>query len=911
VKFLLKPRRSLQKFKETASRQFTDREEPKKSFLNAFHLMDENPFKVLVFYGVGGIGKSRLQRELQTLTTNLDDSAVKISIDFRDEKHREQAEALIWLRQQVAKEYKIKFTTFDLAYAIYWKKVKPQLALKSEQLSIPFLEEGNFITELINNLEPIPVVEWIPKTLKFIIGLAQYKEMIQWWNGIGKEVLSDLKDMHPKDIEDMLLVYWASDLIEWLKANNRKAIFFFDTYEALWEKDRTVGSFNEKDEWIRDLILQFDEVPVLNIICGREKINWVKYNSEWENYIEQHLMGELSVSDCKSFLGSCGIVDDAIQETIIKGSEGLPYYLDLMVDTHQLIQRKRPPVTEDFSKRPEEVLDRFLRYLDRPEQETLKILSVTRFWSEDLFADLVTEFKTTYPITAFVDLCQFSFIDGHIQNGHWKMHKLMRSGLQDQLKEQSPSRFEQVHRFLFSYYTKKMTDKGQSVDRMTTAFVEGLYHAEKILDEESLIDWLSKHTILLINNGKWSTLILELERMINHYSSKKLHAYSLHKMGELLALRGQHELAEIKLLVSIRLYEEELHDLKNIAQVQKRLGDLYRNSSKYEKSIQAFKSALINLEGFGNDDIESNQEMAYISLRLGKIYKFLSQYELAKSNYENALNLCNQLIDSKDASSSIFATLGQAYEKLAELISDEVQVKDPAAVNYLNKAIKAYENALQDKEMMDYIPVLAHHGLAYKRLAEFYSKDTHAKEKVNNFQKAIEIYNEVIKLAPDYIDGHEMRGHAAADLMRIQIHIDDYKGGLDSFQLAVRSFESAIALSQKQGSSLNRLSSTYRLLGGLYRKQKNYALAIENYQIAVQKSDQVFIHAPEYIYAFNSRGKLFREMGDCYTEMQDHVNAVKYYKESLACYETTLQKSPHSRSALQCRDELWGLIKEA
>ncbi|WP_442596621.1 tetratricopeptide repeat protein [Neobacillus sp. D3-1R] len=908
---MLRAKRSLQRFKETASRQFTDREAPKQSFLKAFHSIQEDRFKVLVFYGVGGIGKSRLLKELQTLTSSLDETAIKVSIDFRDEKHREPSEALIWLRQQLTQEYKIKFTTFDLAYGVYWSKIKPQLTLKSEQKNIPFLEEGDFIGELINQLEHLPVVQWIPKTLKFINGLSQYKEMIQWWSGIGKNVLNDLKDMHPKDIEDMLLVYWASDLIEWLKQNNRKAIFFFDTYEALWEKNRTVGSYSEKDEWIRDLILQFEEVNVLNIICGREKINWGKYNPEWDQYVEQHLIGELSIKDCKSFLNSCGITDELIQDTIIKGSEGLPYYLDLMVDTYQLIQRTRTPVIDDFSKRPEEVLNRFLKYLDRPEQETLKILSFTRFWSEDLFADLVTEFNTFYPITAFHDLCQFSFIDEHNENDYWSMHKLMRVGLQDQLIKESPQIFEQVHFFLYKYYTKQLDKPNPSSNQLVTFFAEGLYHGEMVLKEEELVEWLAKYTIILINHGKWASLIHELEKLLKHHPSKKLHAYCLQNIGEILTLRGQYDLAENHFMEAIKLHEDglETHRFKNIAQIQKRLGDLYRNTSKYEKSIQAFKGALLNLEKF-RDDIRAVQDMGYISIRLGKIYKLLSDYVQAKRYYENALELCNPLILSNNAPSAIYAILGESYEKLAEMISDEEKEKDANSINYLVEAIKAYDVALQDKDMVDYIPILAHKGLAHKRLAEYFSKDTQAKEKLDHFHKAIEIYNEVIRLAPDYVNGHEMRGHAAADLLRLQIELELFSEGMESFQLAVQSFEGAIALSNKQGSSLNRLSSSYRLLGKLYRKQKNYSLALENYELAVQKSDQVLINAPEYIYAHNSRGKLYKEMGDCYSEIQDTANARKYYKEAQSCFETSLVKSPHSKLALRYKEEIKILISQ-
>jgi len=913
---LLKPKRSLHKLKESASRQFTDREEPKKSFHKALLSLDRNQHKVLVFYGVGGIGKSRLLAELQSISKQQDVGFVDLFIDFREEKHREPSEALIWFRQQLISQHKVKFTTFDLAYAVYWSKMKPQQTLKSEQSSIPFLEEGNFVGELISHLENLPVVQWIPKTIKLIDGIYKYKEITQWWNGRGKEVLSDLKDMHPKDIEDMLLVYWAADFSEWLKTHNRKAIFLFDTYEALWEKNRSFGSYMEKDEWIRELILQFEDVPVLNVICGREKITWEKLDPEWLTYIEQHLMGELSPADCKNFLHSCGIVDEEIQEVIIKGSQGLPYYLDLMVDTFQLIQRKRIPVIDDFSKRPEEVLQRFLRYLDRPEKETLKILSITRLWSEPLFAALITEFKTFYPTTAYAEFCEFSFIHDLDQSGYKTMHSLMKVGLQEQVLTQSQTLLEQVHSFLFHYYTNKLSEQNQEND-IQTAFTEGLFHGDIILTDQELIEWLSKHCLVLLNKGKWSSLIHEFERIIELKTNDHLLAFSHQRLGELFAFKGQYKLAEQHFIDAIKRYEEERKRIvyvnsvyKNIAQIQKRLGDLYRNTNEYDKSIQAFMLAIENLEKIGEDDKESLQEISFISTRLGKIYKLQSNYELAKQYYQKALDGCKQLIDSGHSSSSIHGILGQTYEKLGELTNEGLHKAVEPELSHFFQAIEAYDIALQDREMVDFIPTLAHQGLAYKRLAEHYSKDRQLKEKLDSFHKAIDIYHEVIRLAPDYVDGYEMRGHASVDLLDLYTDIGQFKKGLESFELAVQSFESALVLSDKQGSSRNRLSSSYRSLGRLYRTQKNYTLAIEAFETALQKNDELFIHSPEYIYGHNSRGKIYKEMGDCFVDMQDKEKAVKCYSDSLSCFEKSLIQSPNSRTALSYQEKLQNLINQ-
>jgi tetratricopeptide (TPR) repeat protein len=892
---MLKPKRSIKQLKETASRQFTDREEPRRSYINAFQSLTNDQYKVLVYYGVGGIGKSRLQKELHHMTSSLDDSAIKVTIDFREEKHRDPSEALIWFRQQLSKEHNIKFTTFDLAYAIYWSRMKSQITMKTERKMIPFLEEGNFVAELVTQLEHLPVVQWIPKTLKLIDGLANYREVMQWWNGIGKEILADLKDMHPKDIEDMLLVYWATDLTNWLKKTNRKAVFFFDTYEALWEKDRSIGSFQEKDEWVKEFILQFDEVSVLHVICGREKITWEKSNPDWSAVVEQHLMGELSPTDCKSFLNSCLITDEEIQEAIIQGSEGLPYYLDLMVDTYQLISRKQVPEVADFSKRPEEVLNRFLRYLDRPEKETLKILSVPRCWSEDLFAKLVTEFKTFYPVTAFAELCEFSFIQEFEQDGNWAMHNLMKQGLYQQLSDQTPSLFQQVQTYLHNYYSGRL----EKQEELPMAFVEALHHGEIVLSIEELVDWLSRHSVILLNNGHWSTLIKEYERLKGEYSDHLLQRFVLQRLCELYVLNGRYDLAEKYAKEAIKRSQSgvELEKAsKQMSHLQKKLGDLYRNTNEYEKAIQSFVSAIAGLQAVQQDP-EVLQEMAWISTRLGKIYKLQSKYDLAQQSYELALDKCSKLLDMGHTSPEMYATLGQVHEKLGELRNDELPLGESIDLSHYHLSIEAYEHAVTSKETKDYITILAHQGLAYKRLAEAMSLDQ-VEEKVATFQHAISIYNQVIEMAPEYVDGYEMRGHASVDLLDLYADLDQFEEAYHSFQVGVESFEKALGLSEVQGSSRNRLSSAYRSLGRLYRKQKNYALAIEAFKTALIKSDELFELSPEYIYAYNSRGKIYRLMAECYIEMKEKEQALSFYKQALRCYQSQLESTPGSKSAI-------------
>lgn len=902
---MLKSKYSIHHTKQIASRQFTDRDEPRKAFENAINLLNRESYKVLVYYGVGGIGKSRLQKEL---SSTLDESTIKLFIDFQDIDHRKPAEALTWFKQQAVNNYRIKFFTFDLAYAIYWSKINPNISIKQERISIPFLEEGDFIAEAVSQLENLPIVQWIPRTLKVIDGLAQYKDITRWWNKKGKEILSELQNMTPNEIEVRLSSYWVADFLEWLKLqeNEPKVVFFFDTYEALWENNRSFGNYNDKDEWVREFILQFEDSEILNVICGREKITWDRLDPDWGQVVEQHLMGELSSIDCKKFLNSCDITDELIQEAIIEGSDGLPYYLDLMVDTYEVLSKKGTPKAEEFSNSPNKVLERFLKYLSTQEMATLKVLSIPRFWSEELFCDMVKEFSTGYPPTSYGELSHFSFIQETDNIGIWSMHKLMKESLSKQTRNETPKLVEKINKYLLQYYSNELLNLNRETG-LSDSFVEGLYHGEQVLDEEELIEWINTNARVLIDNGEWSCLIEQYTRLLANNTGENITVFLNLQLGKLYLLMGQYKLSE-EHYIDARTYYLQLQStsivLKKMSEINNQLGELYRNTNEYDKGIQSYQEAIEYSEKIIEDNVDKFTYIAYASIKLGKLFKFCSSYDNAKQYYHKALDNCNKALTLGFNSSSIYVALGEAHEKLGELIFDEVFEVVNAEYDHLYAAIEAYEHALEDKNLENKFIVMINLGLAHKRLAEALLIENNIPEKLEHFQIAIDIYNKSIELAPDYVDGYERRGHAAVDLMELQIVIDRDEEALDTFNIAIDSFEKAINISEKQGSSLNRIGSAYRILGNLHWKQKNFSLAIDSFELALQKSEELMQKAPEYIYANNSRGKIYKDMALCYLDMGNQQKYRESVQLAIEHFEKTLKTSPNSKTALHYIEEL-------
>ncbi|OZM56425.1 hypothetical protein CIB95_11665 [Lottiidibacillus patelloidae] len=877
----LRPKHSLHSFKtkQSAVRQFTDREKPTAAFKKALKEKVTDQYKVLTYYGIGGIGKTRLQAELLNKVEEIDPKAINVVLDFKEEKLRNASDALISLREQLSKEQKVKFTTFDLAYAIYWTKSNPQLDMKDPAYHIPFIEEGSFISELIDHLEYVPFAQWVPKSLKFITGMMKYKDMLSWWNGRGKDVLAQLQEMKPFEIEERLPVYWAADLKDYLKNNDLSAIIFIDTFEALWQNARLVGSFHKKDEWVREFVLHLLEV--LWVICGREKIRWDEINPSWNDVLDQHLMGELSSNDSNKFLLSCGVNEDDIRDAMISSSQGLPYYLDLMVDTYHLIQEQRIPKTKDFANTPHEISERFMRYLDLSERESLKILSCTRFWDTHLFRELITHFKTGYPATAYDELFRFSFIINH--EGEWQMHAIMRASLQEEMKKQSMSLFNDVHHYLFSYFDNVITADNP------VAFREAFFHGSILGKSQELLEWFLKRGELFKKAGSYQ-LLLSFEDEVTEMYTDNEDVYAFFATIHMYVGNYEKAITYYEKTIDIT-NEEKLTNNITVAKCYTDLAEIMIQIAEYEKAYAYLFKAdkLYDFVVERGDDVATNQ--ALLQIRLGKLNIRFAKYDEAMENYTKAISCCDQV--STVESKGIEAL---AYEKLGELLGSTNLEKQGECYH---QSVALYKEALQGKTATNNMRLLTNQGLAYKRLAEYYCSKNELPEAMKSFREALSIYERVLEKAPNFVDTLEKKGHASVDYLALLIKVGFYEDALQVFEDAKDAFQKALELSPQQGSSRNRLASAYREIAGLYLTKGEATQAIATLHEALKLSEETRKYSPDYIYVNNSIGKIHKRLAEAYITLNENKMVQFHYTEALEYFNKMLEKAPGLRGTLQ------------
>jgi GTPase SAR1 family protein len=405
-------------------KEFTNRDSQRSSFQTVVGELANVPekgakFKVITYYGVGGVGKSSLLKQLRKDLLKQSSKAAYSSVDFADPSLRVVSRALLELQRNITCNERLSLPHFELAYSLYFKKRNPDFVFKEREL--PFKEESSLIGDLLGTLDGIGIAGAVTGGVSIA-----YKLFSKY--GLEKELkneLVELEEYSAIEIEERLPAFFSYDLKRIIKQKEVPVfVAFFDTYEALWEEGKTDANLFSQDSWVRELVAHLP--GVLFVFSGRDKLRWSTIDSDWENHLDQYLIDNLSEQDANIFLLNCGVEDEILRGKIISASSGHPYHLNLSVDTYYELKNQGLEVTlEKFASSKRQVLDRFLRNLETSEIETLKILCVSRFFNKNLFEVMISNFRTGYPITKFDDFNRFCFIN--YENGKYFIHDLMRN----------------------------------------------------------------------------------------------------------------------------------------------------------------------------------------------------------------------------------------------------------------------------------------------------------------------------------------------------------------------------------------------------------------------------------------------------------------------------------------------------
>jgi hypothetical protein len=438
--------------RQVANRIFVNRERAQKAFEEAAFAIPDDRSTILVFYGVGGQGKTALCRELIRKTNREVEPSYgflrRAELDLHGRTTDDSDRLLVWIRNGFA-DAGVVFPCFDLAFAIAWEETRADELLP--KFTKPWLVRatkfGKFGVDeaasaakdwlrsddakvLIGDFaDSIPGVGFILKR----IGGWSIEKSKRFYLELTKDALRELYNSEgkiKKGYELSRLLPWmlAQDLNAHLAAHNtERFVLFVDEYESVFDEGGAGSPWKEKpfDLHMRDLIDQ--TTGLLAVFFSRERLPWGT-SLHWRDVLKdtQHLLGGLADKDADAFLVAIPIEDKTIRQAILDGSRETskhdapvyPLMLDLQVEHWQalvasgeVLSPDRFQITaESFEERRRQIITRVLRNYDVPLAVTLERLSVARRFDYRAFAHVVQRFGTALPLDQFERIAELSFV---------------------------------------------------------------------------------------------------------------------------------------------------------------------------------------------------------------------------------------------------------------------------------------------------------------------------------------------------------------------------------------------------------------------------------------------------------------------------------------------------------------------
>lgn len=375
---------------------------------------------VLVYYGIGGIGKTTLSRELERRLVEgvgldaVPERRAAIRVDVGEAGDFDLETFVLRLRAGLG-ELAPRWRAFDLVFGLYWERAHPGQPLAEFIGRNTLLERhaarvglGEQIEETLTDLAKEIGMVWAPvKIGQRVLGVTydRVRRAIT-----EKRLLADcpfFEALADAEANAETLAFLPS-LLAWdLEQLGRKRpalpVVFLDTFEAVGQR---------RDREIERLIQRAVHLMpnVLWVVTGRNRLDWAEVGFTGElDYVgadrwpwlyrenrtdepRQHLVGALSASDCDAYLRNVlintdgtPVLDAAVRGRIAASSEGWPLYLDVAVTL--CLQKKgvgMEPTPEDFDGPLPALVSRVMRDLDADERRIVRGVSLLDAFDADL-----------------------------------------------------------------------------------------------------------------------------------------------------------------------------------------------------------------------------------------------------------------------------------------------------------------------------------------------------------------------------------------------------------------------------------------------------------------------------------------------------------------------------------------------
>jgi tetratricopeptide (TPR) repeat protein len=793
---------------------FTDRDDAIQAVVTRLDYDAYPPGSVLpliVFHGIGGVGKTWLLRYL--IEKHLKPHQLPYAlVDLRGGRFNAADALFAELADQLA-AFGFQFPRFGLVFASY------RFRTVGQDVAGPQL--------LLDHLGPISKVVRATPVIKDFAQLFDALEeaasdAASWFQThLGETWRAQLQPRNAERLVALMPQTFAADIAQELWGPNVKAgavrrpVLILDTYEDL----QRAG-----DDFVRELAAHLQDS--LLIVAGWNRLPWPDIDPTWADpaRLVQHLLGHFSLADSDYYLRERRhVADEGLRRRIYDFTQGHPMCLALAGDLVRLQEERAEPVNQaTFPRREfdEKLTTQWLtkRILERlPEQveKDLRAASVPRRFNAEILGVLLDD--PTGAERRLRALTAYSFVGVDEASGDFTLHGLVRQMLLAQLRRGRQERpYRELNRKLADYYAPQAQED-------FAAFVEQMYHrwafepevalstfgdrfyqhvrrfelgeCERLLAaareqadryQAGLPDVLAREAQLRYQQARWDEALQILEPLWQAHEqlSDGLTSMLAGTLGLVYEKKGEWERA-IEFYQKDLAIAEKLGYLHGLAQTYGNLGEVYRMNGEWARAIEFYQKGLDIFEKLGD-----LHDLATTYMNLGLVYAAKGEWERAIEFYQKALDIFEKLGD--------LHRLAQTYNNLGEVY----RMKGEWA-----RASEFHQQSLAIKEKLGDV-----HGLAatYTDLGLVYARK-------GEWQRAIELYQQSLAIFGKLGDVYGL-ARTYGNLGSVYLR----KG---EWERAIEFYQQSLAILEKLG-DVHGLAATYGNLGYLYEARGDFPSAL-------------------------------------------------------------------------------------
>ncbi|HEX5567162.1 MAG TPA: ATP/GTP-binding protein [Streptomyces sp.] len=425
---------------------------------------------VLVFHGVGGIGKTTLSRGIAEHLANGEgngsdwpplDAGVGRVVPVRVDLSRDSGgdfESLMLALRLAAAELGQAMPTFDIAFQRYWERNHPgeplDEYLRRRTWFSRFPGTRSMPEQMQSALADVAQAVALPGTAGALVGQG-LRSLVRALRERRHQVRSlaecrRLADLLEADTDLEALSYYAH-LLAWdlsrVPAKYRATlVVLLDTFEDVGDRiHRDLERLIQRVVWLMP--------NALFIVTGRNRLQWDDTKLEgqldwagpqfWPLLVggaseepRQHTVGYLSAEDCETYLcerltvAGRPLMDERTRHLVTANSHGLPLYLDLAVMRFLDLYRRygRAPEPHEFNLDFPALVARTFRDLTPSVRHVLRAVSLLDSFSVEL-ASAAAGLDHDAPVLELVDR---PFVDSD-PGAPWpyRIHELVREAVRE------------------------------------------------------------------------------------------------------------------------------------------------------------------------------------------------------------------------------------------------------------------------------------------------------------------------------------------------------------------------------------------------------------------------------------------------------------------------------------------------